>query len=75
MSSPTMTSEQMYCWSRPATRRNEVATSATGGGHASVRPDGNPREHLFISYAWEDGAMAEWLALKFGVGLFSSSAQ
>ena len=22
------------------------------------------REHLFISYAWEDGALAEWLTLK-----------
>lgn len=22
------------------------------------------RDHLFISYAWEDGALAEWLALK-----------
>jgi hypothetical protein len=23
-----------------------------------------PRDHLFISYAWEDGALAEWLARK-----------
>jgi hypothetical protein len=22
------------------------------------------RDHLFISYAWENGAFAEWLALK-----------
>jgi hypothetical protein len=22
------------------------------------------RDHLFISYAWEDGALAEWLTLK-----------
>ncbi|MDA8116559.1 MAG: toll/interleukin-1 receptor domain-containing protein [Actinomycetota bacterium] len=25
------------------------------------------RDHLFISYAWEDGALAEWLALKLTV--------
>lgn len=24
----------------------------------------NERDHLFISYAWEDGALAEWLTLK-----------
>jgi hypothetical protein len=22
------------------------------------------RDHLFVSYAWEDGALAEWLTLK-----------
>ncbi len=29
-------------------------------------PNGNAvdRDHLFISYAWEDGALAEWLTLK-----------
>ena len=32
-----------------------------GGGEAA-RPAG--ADHLFISYAWEDGALAEWLALK-----------
>ncbi len=26
--------------------------------------NGPPRDHLFISYAWEDGALAEWLTLK-----------
>lgn len=31
------------------------------GGSATGSPG---PEHLFISYAWEDGALAEWLALK-----------
>jgi hypothetical protein len=29
-----------------------------------VISDAAKRDHLFISYAWEDGALAEWLALK-----------
>jgi len=27
-------------------------------------PSGVTRDHLFISYAWEDGALAEWLTLR-----------
>ena len=34
------------------------ALADAAGGHPPVR------DHLFISYAWEDGALAEWLALR-----------
>lgn len=30
----------------------------------SLAPSEPNRDHLFISYAWEDGALAEWLTLK-----------
>jgi hypothetical protein len=40
-------------------------SSGQGGGLAGNAPVSDPaRDHLFISYAWEDGAFAEWLALK-----------
>lgn len=35
-----------------------------GPDDSSSRRSAALREHLFISYAWEDGALAEWLTLK-----------
>jgi hypothetical protein len=35
-----------------------------GLGAAGRRVNDPRRDHLFISYAWEDGAFAEWLALR-----------
>lgn len=33
-------------------------------GRGREEADVGKREHLFISYAWEDGALAEWLTMK-----------
>jgi len=40
----------------------EVMKGRKKSGGAASAPAGP--DHLFISYAWEDGALAEWLALK-----------
>lgn len=39
-----------------------MTDGATGGEFKVNRGDG--RDHLFVSYAWEDAALAEWLTVK-----------
>jgi hypothetical protein len=46
----------------------QVQHSTRGGSAVSYMPvDGTTREHLFISYATEDAALAEWLTRKLTV--------
>jgi len=43
-----------------AANTQKVSTVAPSGSDAAA----TARDHLFVSYAWEDGALAEWLTLR-----------
>ena len=50
--------------SRAAAGRAPVEVLVPQKTHTAALTDAPSRDHLFISYAWEDQAFARWLALR-----------